>query len=67
MYSFFFSNVIGKQLSKAIFSSGILCVILYLMDHFSLIVIIVTPAALMTYIPLALVMLALWYLIGYFL
>ena len=67
MYSFFFSNVIGKQLSKALFTSGILCVILYLMDVFGLIVIIISPAALLTYIPLAFVMVALWYLIGYLL
>ena len=67
MYSFFFSNVVGKQLSKAIFTSGILCAILYLMDKLGFIVIIISPAALMTYIPLALFMLLLWYLIGYFL
>lgn len=67
MYSFFFSNIIGKQLSKALFTSGILCVILYLMDTFGLIVIIITPAALLTYIPLAIAMVVLWYLIGYLL
>lgn len=67
MYSFFFSNVIGKQLSKAIFTTGVLCVILYLMDVFGLIVIIISPAALLTYIPLAIVMIGLWYLIGYLL
>ena len=67
MYSFFFSNVIGKQLSKAIFTSGILCGILYLMDKFDLVVIIISPAALLTYVPLAVAMLALWYLIGYLL
>lgn len=67
MYSFLFSNVIGKQLSKALFTSGILCVILYLMDTFGLIVIIISPAALLTYIPLAMAMVILWYLIGYLL
>lgn len=67
MYSFFFSNVVGKQLSKAIFTTGVLCVILYLMDTFGLIVIIISPAALLTYIPLAIAMVVLWYLIGYLL
>ena len=67
MYSFFFSNVVGKQLSKAIFTTVILCVILYLMDTFGLVVIIISPAALLTYIPLAIAMVVLWYLIGYFL
>ncbi len=67
MYSFFFSNILGKQISKAIFTTGILCSILYLMDHFGLVVILISPAALLTYIPLALVMLVLWYLIGHLL
>lgn len=67
MYSFFFSNIIGKQLSKALFTTGVICVILYLMDVFGLIVIIISPAALLTYIPLAIAMVGLWYLIGYLL
>ena len=64
MYSFFFSNMVGKQVSKAIFTSGILCGIFWLMEHFGFVVILITPAALLTYIPRALVMLLLWYLIG---
>lgn len=67
MYSFFFSNVIGKQLSKAIFTGSILCVILFLMDKLGFVVIIISPAALLTYIPLALVTVVLWYLVGYLL
>lgn len=67
MYSFFFSNVVGKQISKAIFTSGVICGILYLMDYFGLVVILITPAALLTYIPLALILLGLWFLIGHIL
>lgn len=64
MYNFFFSNVVGKQLSKAIFSTGVVCGIFWVMEHFELVVILITPTALLTYIPLALIMLVLWYLIG---
>lgn len=67
MYSFFFSNIVGKQMSKAVFTSAVLCGILWLLEHYGLVVILITPAALLTYIPLALVMLALWYLIGHLL
>ena len=67
MYSFFFSNIVGKQISKAIFTSGVFCFILYLMERFHLVVILITPAALLTYIPLALVLLLLWFLIGHIL
>ena len=64
MYSFFFSNILGKQISKSIFTAGVICGVLYLLEHFGLVVILITPAALLTYIPLALVLLGLWFLIG---
>ena len=67
MYSFFFSSIVGKQISKAVFTSGSVCGILYLMNYFDLVVILITPAALLTYIPLALVLVALWFLIGHIL
>lgn len=65
MYTFFFSNIIGKQVSKAIFTTVILCGIVYLMGFFGYTIISITASALMTYIPLALVLLLLWYLIGH--
>ena len=64
MYTFFFSNIVGKQVSKAVFSSAIICAVLYLLDLFGYTVICISAAALMTYIPLALILLVLWYLIG---
>lgn len=65
MYSFFFSNVIGKQLSKAIFTSAILCGIVFLLEYFGYTVICITTAALSSYVPLVIVLLALWYMIGH--
>lgn len=64
MYTFFFSNIVGKQVSKAVFSSVIICVVMYLLDLFGYTVICISAAALLTYIPLALILLVLWYLIG---
>lgn len=64
MYTFFFSNIVGKQLTKAVFSSAIVCGIFYLMEYFGYTVICITASALMTYIPLGLALLVLWYLIG---
>ena len=67
MYTFFFSSVVGKQLSKAVFTSAIVCCVFYLMEYFGYTVICITSAALLAYIPLALVLLVLWYLIGHIL
>lgn len=65
MYTFFFSSVVGKQLSKAVFSSAILIGIIYLMGFFGYTVVSITAAALTAYIPLAILLLLLWYLIGH--
>ena len=67
MYTFFFSTVVGKQVSKAVFCSSIIIGVFWLMDYFGYTVIAISAAALLTYIPLAVVLLLLWYLIGHLL
>lgn len=65
IYTFFFSNIIGKQLTKAVFSSFIVCAVLFLMDRFGYTVIAINAPALLTYFPLGGILLVLWYLIGH--
>ena len=65
MYTFFFSNILGKQLTKAVFTTAILAAIVFLLEYFGYTVICITGSALLAYIPLAAVMLILWYLIGH--
>lgn len=67
MYTFFFSSVIGKQVSKAVFSAAILAGVFYLLEYTGYTVITITSAALIAYIPLLVVLLGLWYLIGHLL
>lgn len=67
IYNFFFSNIIGKQLTKAVFTTVILCVVFYLMGHFGYTVINISAASLTAYVPLAVVSLVLWYVIGHIL
>lgn len=67
LYAFFFSNLFGKQLSKAALTTGILCGIVYTMEHFGYRVICISIAALVSYIPLIVALLILWYLIGHLL
>ena len=67
VYTFFFSNIVGKQLTKGVFTSGILCIILFLIDRFGYSFIQISSDALSTYIPVAGVSLILWFLIGRFL
>ena len=67
VYSFFFSNLIGKQLSKAVFTAGILCSIPFLMDQYNYSFVHVSLDSLTAYVPLGLLSLGLWYLTGYLL
>ena len=67
VYTFFFSNIVGKQVTKAVFTSGILCVILFLMGQAGYSFIHISTTALTAYVPMAAVCLVLWYLIGHLL
>jgi len=67
MYTFFFANIVGKQISKAVFSSAILTAIIYLLGYAGYTIISITAASLLAYIPIALLALVLWYLIGHLL
>jgi len=67
MYTFFFSSVVGKQVSKAVFTAFILCGVFFLLEHTGYTVITITSAALIAYVPLVVILLGLWYLIGHLL
>lgn len=65
VYTFFFSNIVGKQVTKAVFTTGILCIILFLMGQYGYSFIHISMTALTAYVPVAAVCLVLWYLIGH--
>ena len=67
IYTFFFANIVGKQLTKAVVTSLIVCILIFLLGHFGLTLILITEAALVSYIPFGLAMLMLWYIIGHLL
>lgn len=67
IYTFFFSTIIGKQLTKAVVTAIILCAVFFLMGYFGYTIILLTNSALLSYVPFGIVMLILWYLIGHIL
>lgn len=67
VYAFFFSNVIGKQLSKAVVTTILLTVLAVALEYLGYTVLYIAGAALGTYTPLLIVLLILWYLIGHIL
>lgn len=66
-YTFFFSNIVGKQFTKAVFTTGILSIIVYLMGAFGYNFVNISTMSLTAYVPIAVISLILWYFIGYLL
>ena len=67
LYTFFFSNIVGKQLSKAVLTAALVTVLIFLTEMLGYGVICISAAALVSYLPLLLALLALWYVIGHLL
>lgn len=65
LYTFFFSHAVGKQITKAVFSSALILAVFVLLDKLGYILISIAPSAILSYIPLAIVLLILWYLLGH--
>lgn len=65
LYTFFFSSMIGKQLTKSVLSTAILCGVFYTMDRFNFLIVSIGPNALPAYLPLLPGFLIIWYLLGH--
>lgn len=61
LYTFFFANIIGKQISKAVLTTVILAGLVILLRYLGVTAISIASAALMAYIPFLLVLIVLWY------
>lgn len=65
IYAFFFSNQIGKQLGKAVLTTLVLTAGFFALEKLGFTVILISEAALGTYIPVIVILLILWYVIGH--
>lgn len=61
----FFSSMIGKMLSKAMFTTLLLSSLVFILEKLGCTVICIAAAALSAYIPLILVLLIMWYILGH--
>ena len=67
LYTFFFASIVGKQLSKAILTTALLTALVCLMNYLQIGSVFIAVSALIAYIPLLLIALVLWYVIGHIL
>lgn len=64
LYTFFFANIVGKMLSKAMLTTLLLSALVYGLNCLGISVLAIGTAVLLIYIPILLLLLALWYIIG---
>jgi hypothetical protein len=67
LYTFFFSNIVGKQLSKAILTTLLLTALVCLLNYLEIGAVYIASAALAAYLPLLIIVLVLWYVVGHLL
>lgn len=65
-YTFFFTNLVGRQLTRAVFTTAILTGLVCLLNYLGVASVCIASAALIAYIPFLIVMLILWYIVGKF-
>lgn len=66
LYTFFFATLIGKQITKAVLTAGLLSGVILLMQKMGITSLSLMPEALVAYIPFLLVLIPVWYLISKF-
>ena len=64
LYTFFFANMIGRQITKAVYTTGILTAVVLLLQELGIFAINIAATALAAYIPLLVLLVLLWYLVG---
>lgn len=64
LYTFFFSNVIGRALARALVSTAIIACLIAALHYLEITVLHIAAAALPAYIPLLIIVVLLWYLVG---
>lgn len=64
LYTFFFANAIGKLITRAVLTTGLLMGLVYLLNTLGVSELSIVPTALTAYIPFGVILLGLWYLVG---
>jgi len=65
LYTFFFANIVGKQITKAVLTTAILAGVVMLLQYLGVTVLSIAAAALIAYIPFLIILVVLWYIINH--
>ena len=64
LYTFFFANIVGKQVTRSVFTTAILAGVLALLHDLGIASLSLSREAMVAYIPFLLILLPIWYLVG---
>lgn len=64
LYTFFFANIVGKMLSKAMLTTLLIGGLIYVLNHFGIVFIAIGSGVLTLFIPLLIVLVLVWYVVG---
>ena len=65
IYAFFFSNIVGKQITKAVLTTALIIGVFFLLETLGYAIIALSIGIFASCIPLGLILLVLWYLLGH--
>jgi len=63
LYTFFFATIVGKKITRAVLTTGILAALVYTLEKLEISSLAITPYALLTYTPFFCLLGGFWYLI----
>ena len=64
LYTFFFANAIGKMLTRSVLTTILLSGLVFAMNRLGIAAFVISAAALVGYIPLLILLLVLWFILG---
>lgn len=64
LYTFFFATFLGKQITKAVLTTALLSGLVVALNYMGCAAISIASAALIAYIPFAVLLVVLWYIVG---
>ena len=62
LYTFFFANIFGKQITEAVLTTALLAGLVFLLNYLGIFAIVIIESALIAYIPFALILIVLWFI-----
>lgn len=65
LYTFFFANIIGKQITRSVLTTALLSGILVLLQKLGITTLSLAPEAMVAYIPFLLILVPVWYFVGH--